>query len=159
MKVSELQQLLADVGRLFQAVGVGRQANELAEFTRSLAPYSDLTLAAFVKWAEDKPAPPPKPAGGTRPPAGRTPPPTDAEAEALAHEVAEMYAAAAQRRAGEDEIDELCRKLAPLSVPQLTRVAAGVDLKLGARPGKPKTLTDIRARIYDRAGATIRRAL
>lgn len=154
MKVSELQQLLTDVGRLFQAVGVAKQSSELAEFTRSLTPYADLTLAAFVKRAEDRPAPPPKTTGG-----GKTPAPSDADADALARDVVGMYAAAARREATEDAIDELCRRLGPLSAAQLARVAAGVELKLGARPAKQKTLDDIRGRIYQRAGATIRRTL
>jgi hypothetical protein len=165
MKVSDLQQHLADLGRL---LGAAKAAGVAAEFTaigNALAPFQDYGLkefGAFLVRAEafsrgEVPVVPPK---GGRGGARRTPAAVKEDAAVLVREVARLYEHAGSPDVTMEQIDAATARLASLKNEDLVAVAAGIELK-DVRKGmkKDKIIEAIRNRIVQRKGAKQRAGL
>jgi hypothetical protein len=146
VKVSNLQQLLAELARLLAAAGAGKQDAELAEFVRGLQPFAGESLTGFLRMAEK----------GKNPP---KPPKTKESADELASAVKAVYDRPTADGMTAEGVDSLCARLAPLTKAQLAGVAERIDIFGAAKHTKPKLLELIRHQLRERIGTADRREM
>jgi hypothetical protein len=155
MTVNHLREALTLLVGLLRA-GEAKPATtrELAEFIQATAPFGDLTLKAFVRLAEAGRTPLAEKAG-TRTPGGKA----KFDPAAVAAEVRDLYARAADPGVTEDHIRAACGRLAGLGKDPLVTVADGIDLSGMKSKKKDEIVAAITARLVERKGAAVRRQL
>jgi hypothetical protein len=165
MKVADLQQHLADLGRLLEASGARTVAADLAAIHDGLAPFRELPLKGFAEFltrAEayrrggEVPIRPPKGGSGRRGPETGARKPGPPDVEALAREARDLYERAADPSVTEGKVEDLARRLGGLAKDGLVTVAEATGLKGMKSKKKDDILGVIRQRILSRKGSSQR---
>ena len=169
MKVADLQQHLADLGRLLEASGAKTVAADLAAIRDGLGPFRELPLKGFAEFlarAEaysrgEVPLAPPKGgrSSGSKPASSRAAKTPAPDVGILAREVRELYDRVADPAVTAEQIDALAGRLGGLTKDGLVAVAEVIDLKGMKAKTKPDILGAIRQRFHARKGATQRAGL
>ena len=164
MKVADLQQHLADLGRLLEAAKAPNVVADLAAIREGLAPFREYSLkdfASFLPRAEafsrgEVPVVAPKRqrTGGSK--TATTPKENPTE---LAREVAQLYEQASSPTVTKERLDAVAARLKPLKKDDLLRVAAGIELKVAKSKTIDFIIEAIHNRILQRKGTTQRAGL
>jgi hypothetical protein len=168
MKVSVLQQHLADLARFLEASGAKTVAAELGAIRDGLTPFRELPLKGFAEFlgrAEaysrgEVPVTPPK--GGRKAPSPAGKPPGKApalDADGLTREARELYDRVSDPSITGEQIDALTGRLGGLTKGGLVAVAEAIDLVGMGTKKKDDIVAAIRQRFHARKGATQRAGL
>jgi hypothetical protein len=163
MKVADLQQHLADLGRMLEAAGAKPVAADLSAIQAGLTPFRDLPLKGFADFlvrAEayrtggEVPTGASKAGGSGKGAPGKTSAKPAPDANALAQEVRHLYDRAADPSVTTEQIDALAGRLTALPQKGLVVVAEAIDMKGMKSKKKDDILSAIRNRIHTRKGAS-----
>lgn len=154
MTVNDLRETLTKLVELLRAAdSKAGTVNGLSEFVTLTEGFGELKLKEFVKLAE----------AGKNPPAPR-PPATwgggggrqTVSADAVATELADLYARAADPAVTEDQVRAACGKLTALKKEDVVKVAEGVGLEGMKSKKKDDIIAAVTSRLVERKGAAIR---
>jgi hypothetical protein len=164
MKVADLQQHLADLGRMLEAAGAKSVATDLAAIQKGLSPFRELPLKGFADFlvraeayragGEVPPVAPKSGGKGKGAAAKAAAKPALPDAAALAQEVRSLYDRAADPAVTAEQIDALGGRLAGLTKDGLVAVAEAIDMRGMKSKKKDEILAAIQNRIRTRKGAT-----
>lgn len=153
MKVADLQEILAHVGRMLEAAGSRGAAAELTAFRECLEPFREQTAKQFAnelrKLTEAVAA---KPKVARR--SGKAP---AIDVDSMVREVQDLYARAPDPSTTVEQIEETLKRLELLTKDALVQVAEGIGLVgMKGKSKKGDIVAAIRQRIVSRKGATQR---
>jgi hypothetical protein len=157
MNVADLQQHLANLGRLLEASGAKGVAADLGAIRDGLAPFRDHSLKTFAEFLIKADT---YTKGGLVPVAGGGKRRAGAEEQArgdlesLGRELQSLYERSSSPEVTTDQIDALVGRLAAL--PKDGLAAEGIGLMGMKAKTKPAIQGAIRQRILDRKGAVLR---
>jgi hypothetical protein len=164
MKVAELQDYLANLGRCLQASGAKSVAKDLETISQAMVPFRDQSLKVFADFliraeAYSRGELPPSGKAGRGSNRPRSTGKESVDAEGVARMVRDLYDRVSDPAVTADQIEAGLQPLAKLSKDGLIAVAEAIDLKGMKSKPKNEIIVAINQRLAARKGATHRAGL